>query len=535
MRWRSFFFRVSSVRAAGEAITLAIALWLLLWALHNFVSPALFPSGLNKFSPSVLTILLGVLISVCCACYYAARARLSEGSACQSYTVDALIAGSLLIMLCGIGLLFTFAIYQTVLPAQRIGGEYVPAQVAGVTFLLDATALFVLRIGIRLLRYWNRLRRTQLLWALTHAHLVVVLLGAGMLMALLTFVVIVSGRTDFTVIVPTLIGMLILTAIALAIVLPPSALFSYIVMRRTTNRLRILAAATSALRGGRYAVRVPVEGEDEVAQLQNDFNVMAADLERTMRALQGERDLVAGLLQSRRELIASVSHELRTPIATLRGYLETTLTHWEESRSSTLHQDLQVMESEVIRLQRLVEDLFTLSRAEVGKLVLQCKPTAVGPLVERIVATAAPLVWRSGKIELIADIPACVPIVSVDPDRLEQALQNLLHNAVRHTSPGGIIVMGVAVEPGTVALQVKDTGEGIDADDLPRIWERFYQTKNAQANAGGAGLGLALVKEWIEAMGGMVSVQSVVGEGSCFTIHLPRADYNHHDNKLFSE
>lgn len=522
MGWRGYFYRVSTIRAAGEAILLGVVLWLLLWALRSLVSPALFPSGLNRFAPPVLAILLGVLISVCCACYYAVRARLSKSSACQSYTVDALIAGCLLIILCGCELLFALAIYQTVPPAQRVGGEYVPAQVAGVTFLLDTGALFVLRAGIRLLRYWNRLRRTQLLWALTHAHLVVVLLGAAMLMALLTFVVVVSGRTNFTVIVPTIIGMLILTALALAIVLPPSALFSYIVMRRTTNRLRTLAEATSALRGGRYAVRVPVEGEDEVAQLQNDFNAMAADLERTVHALHGERDRVAGLLQSRRELIANVSHELRTPIATVRGYLETTLTHWDESPSPTLHQDLQVMESEVIRLQRLVEDLFTLSRAEVGKLVLQCKPTAVGSLAERIVMTAAPLVWRSGKIELIADIPSCVPVVFVDPDRLEQALQNLLHNAVRHTSPGGIIMMAVTVEPGTVALQVKDTGEGIDAEDLPHIWERFYQTKSAQGNVGGAGLGLSLVKEWIEAMGGAVSAQSVLSEGSCFTLRLPR-------------
>lgn len=520
MRGCGFFYRVSTIRAMSEALALGMALWLLLWTLHSFVSPALFPSGLNNFTPPVLTILLGVLISVCCVCYYTVRAHLSEGLACRPNIIDALLACALLIILCGCELLFALAIYRVVPPAQRVGGEYVPTQVVGVTFLLDASAMFILRVGVRLLRYWNRLRRTQLLWALTHAHLVVVLLGAGMLMALLTLAVFVSGKIDFAVIVPSVIAIVIVTALALAIVLPPSALFSYIVMRRTTSRLRTLAEATSALRGGRYAVRVPVEGEDEVAQLQNDFNVMAADLESAMLALQGERDRVAGLLQSRRELIANVSHELRTPIATLRGYLETTLTHWDESPSPTLHQDLQVMESEVIRLQRLVEDLFTLSRAEVGKLVLQCKPTAIGPLVERIVATASPLVWRSGKIELIADIPSCVPVVSVDPDRLEQALQNLLHNAVRHTSPGGIIVLSVTEEPGTVALQVKDTGEGIDAADLPCIWERFYQTKSS--NGGGAGLGLALVKEWIEAMGGTVCAQSVLGEGSCFTLCLPR-------------
>jgi len=112
-------------------------------------------------------------------------------------------------------------------------------------------------------------------------------------------------------------------------------------------------------------------------------------------------------------------------------------------------------------------------------------------------------------------------LVLVDAARLEQVLQNLLHNAARHTSPGGIVAVVVFGEPEAVVLQVKDTGEGIPPDDLPRIWERFYQSGSARMGTG-TGLGLALVKEWVEAMGGTVSVESVVGEGSCFTIRLLR-------------
>jgi signal transduction histidine kinase len=243
-----------------------------------------------------------------------------------------------------------------------------------------------------------------------------------------------------------------------------------------------------------------------------------------MRELRNERDTVSGLLAARRELIASVSHELRTPMATLRSYLETTLMHWEEGSPPTLHDDLQVMENEVIRLQFLVEDLFTLSRAEVGKLTLRCKPTGVGKLVQCIVEAGAPLAWRSSRIEIVADVPTEVPLVLIDPGRLEQALHNLLHNAVRHTSPGGIVAFVVAEEPESVIIQVKDTGEGIAPEDLPHIWERFYQAESARNGANsGAGLGLALVKELIEAMNGSVEVESVVDEGSCFTIRLPRA------------
>jgi signal transduction histidine kinase len=251
---------------------------------------------------------------------------------------------------------------------------------------------------------------------------------------------------------------------------------------------------------------------------------MAADLESTLRELRNERDTVSGLLAARRELIASVSHELRTPMATLRSYLETTLMHWEEGSPPTLQHDLQIMENEVIRLQTLVEDLFTLSRAEVGKLTLRCKPTDVGKLVQSIADTSAALAWQSSRIEVVADISCQTPSVMVDPTRLEQALHNLLHNAVRHTPPGGIVALVVAEEKGSVIIQVKDTGEGIAPEDLPHIWQRFYQAQSARNEASsGAGLGLALVKELIEAMNGSVEVESKPGEGSCFTIRLPRA------------
>jgi signal transduction histidine kinase len=243
-----------------------------------------------------------------------------------------------------------------------------------------------------------------------------------------------------------------------------------------------------------------------------------------MRELQEERDRVATLLQARRELIASVSHELRTPVATLRTYLETTLMHWDEKSQPITQRELQVMEDEVIHLQLLIDDLFTLARAEVGKLELRYESTDVGQFVRDIVVNSAPLVWQSSRVEVVADTPSEIVSILVDPKRLEQVLRNLLHNAVRHTAPGGIVAVEVKVEPETVLILVKDTGEGISSKDLPHIWERFYQTERSQTRIdGGTGLGLALVKEWIEEMGGTVSVESAVDEGSCFSLHLPRS------------
>jgi signal transduction histidine kinase len=385
------------------------------------------------------------------------------------------------------------------------------------------------RVGLRLLLFWNRIRRKHLLWALTHSHVMLVVLVAGGLILIidtvLIFTSVISQRTfNLWLVLPLTILLSIPSFIAMMVIVPPFALFSYFVIRRTTERLQTLMTATSVLRSGNYAVRVPVVGEDEVAQLQSDFNAMAADLERAMHDLQGERDRVAALLQSRRELIANVSHELRTPVATLRGYLETTLMHWDNISLPTLHHDMRVMEDEVIHLHARVEELFMLARAEVGKFALQCEPTDVGILVRRIVDARAPLIWKTSRIEMVAEVPPVLPEVQVDANRLEQALQNLLHNAVRHTSPGGIVAVMVNAEPKEVVLQVKDTGEGIAPEDLPHIWERFYQTESARTRkGGGTGLGLALVKEWIEGMGGTVAAESVVGQGSSFTIRLPQA------------
>ncbi|MGZ3615853.1 MAG: sensor histidine kinase [Ktedonobacteraceae bacterium] len=387
---------------------------------------------------------------------------------------------------------------------------------ATASFILNYAMFLLFRLIVRFWLFWNDLRRKQLVWELTYAHVLVMLFLTGSLLVLLEILII-------TRLVSTTLGLLVLSAIALIAIIPLSILFSYLVMRRTTQRVKTLAAATSTLREGNYDIRIQVVGEDEVAQLQANFNSMASNLELSMRELQEERDRVAVLLNKRRQLIASVSRELRTPVATLRNYLEKTLTHWGERSTPITQRELQEMEDEVIHLQLLIDDLFSLARSDVGKLELRCELTDVGQLVREVVEKVAHLVWQSNRIEMVANTPSEIVDALVDPKRLEQVLRNLLHNAVRHTTPGGIVAVEVKEEPKAVLIQVKDTGEGISPKDLPYIWERFYQTEISQTNmGGGAGLGLALVKEWIEEMGGTVSVESVVDEGSCFSLHLPR-------------
>jgi signal transduction histidine kinase len=230
------------------------------------------------------------------------------------------------------------------------------------------------------------------------------------------------------------------------------------------------------------------------------------------------------LLASRRQLIASVSHELRTPVATVRATLESMLGRQQEALASALRRDLEVMQGEIERLQRLIDDLFTLSQAEADQLTLDLCTVDIAPIVERIVDAVAPLAWEASRVQVVAEFPQALPRVRIDPSRLEQVLANLLRNGIRHTPPGGIVAVMASVEGGAVRVDVRDTGEGIPPQEFPHIWERFFRGKRARTeDQRGAGLGLALVKELIEAMGGAVVVESVLGEGSCFTIRLPMA------------
>ncbi len=396
-------------------------------------------------------------------------------------------------------------------------------------------AYYFSRTASRVWLFWDRLRRRHLIWSITHTHLMLVALAAFIGAAFLTFNYIhyltadepegsALSITALFDLVPVFIVLGVLTIVLLFVVLPPATVLSYFAARRTTRRLKSLTQATNALSQGEYGVRVPVQGEDEVAALQTNFNAMAADLERVMHDLQTERDAVSALLRSRRELIASVSHELRTPVAILRGHLEAILERWPAAPSGDMQHDLGVMEQETLRLQRLIEDLFTLSRAEVGRLDLQRQPADVAPVIRRCVDAAAPLFWKANKVEVIADLPETLPAALVDGERLEQVLHNLLRNGVRHTPPGGIVAITAQAEAEAVIVQVNDTGEGIPADVLPHIWERFYRSDSARAQErDGAGLGLALVKELTEAMGGSVAAVSTPGQGSSFTLRLPRA------------
>jgi signal transduction histidine kinase len=299
-----------------------------------------------------------------------------------------------------------------------------------------------------------------------------------------------------------------------------SSLVAILLSRGLVKRLERLGGAAEALARGNLSQRVDAGPDDEVGQLARRFNRMAADLEHTLAELRAERDRVAGLLEDRRQLVASASHELRTPVATVRGYLDSALAE-PDRLSDQLRNDLETMDRELARLQQLVDDLFALSQAEVGRLSLRLEPVDVSGVVQQLAETAAPLAWRQRRVQVIAELPDEVRPARADQHRLEQVVSNMLGNAIRHTPPGGLVAAAVSLEsPGMLRLDVRDTGEGISTEDIPHVFERFFRGHSVHGE-GGAGLGLALVKELTEAMGGTVDVASTPGEGSCFTVRLP--------------
>ena len=519
--WQKYQFQARFTRALVEALVLNMTLALVIVFLP--ISPSLRHQVLYFFIQP-----LGGLL-------FALRLRPYPGRVFKQ-----LLAESVEVVLFGIALTVVPLLFSPYLDLTSYSSNAALGVVfeMGVDFARTLISLLIVRGALRIWAFWDHLRRTRLLWSLTHAHLLVVVMAALFMSAILAAGLMQSALMSITPeneptgavyvlarllmsALPALGAMVVVTAIALLFILPPSALFSYLFARRTTRRLEQLAKTATELRRGNYQARVVVQGEDEVARLQGDFNAMAGELERTLHALTVERDKVSTLLNSRRQLIASVSHELRTPVATLRGYIESTLLRAGEFPAGLGH-DLQVMEQETLRLQTLIEDLFTLSRAEVGGLVMQLEPTDVGPVIQRCVAAQAPLAWQAGRVTVTADLPEPLPVIHVDPVRLEQIIHNLLRNGIRHTPPGGIVAISAHDGPDVLTLRVHDTGEGIASEDLPHIWERFYRAENARTlDDAGAGLGLAIVKELTEVMGGTVGVESAPGAGSCFTLQFP--------------
>jgi signal transduction histidine kinase len=295
-----------------------------------------------------------------------------------------------------------------------------------------------------------------------------------------------------------------------------AAVTALAIFRPTHNRLRALEEAASALGQGRTDVRAVESGGDEVSSLARTFNQMAQDLEARAAAL-------ASSDRARRQLLADVSHELMTPLTAIRGYSETLGMGDLPLDAATRARYLDIIGEETQKLEALIGDLLDLARLEGGGGTLASKDVALSELFSRVIDRHG-LTLRDRHITMTTAIEPEGLEVTGDPQRLEQALQNLAANALRHTPEGGRIDLKAVQEADGVHITIADSGKGIPPEHLPRVFDRFYKadpSRSAGASPSGSGLGLSIVQAIVERHGGRVSASNAPAGGAVFEIVLP--------------
>ena len=287
-----------------------------------------------------------------------------------------------------------------------------------------------------------------------------------------------------------------LGGLALALVL------GIVLARALTHPIRDLTTAIHSMAAGDFKQQVEIRSQDELGELAAAFNQMSAELDR--------------LQSARRRMTADIAHDLRNPLTVIGGYVES----MREGVLEPTPERLQTVQAEVKHLERLVEDLRTISQAEAGELSLNRE------------ALSPPGCWKAcgiptgrwprsstSRCAWMAD--AGLPDIRVDPDRMAQVLGNLISNSLRYTPAQGGIVLSAQRHAASVILSVKDTGQGIAPEALPYVFDRFYREDSSRSRGDESGLGLAIAKSIVEAHGGSIAAESAPGLGTTITIKLP--------------
>ncbi len=296
----------------------------------------------------------------------------------------------------------------------------------------------------------------------------------------------------------------LLSAITVAVV---ALVLGSLFFLHITAPVSSLTRAAEAITAGDLSQRVPVHTGDEIGRLALAFNTMAGALDRAETL--------------RRQMVADIAHELRTPLSLMQGNLEAILDGMYEINM----ENVASVHEETLVLTRLVNDLRDLSLAEAGQLPLEQDRVDLADLAARAAESFRSQASEQG-ITLVVDLPAGLPPVRGDAQRLNQVLINLLSNALRHTPGGGRVVVSAGQDSGGMdghlRISVADTGQGIPAEDLPFVFERFYRADKSRVRAsGGSGLGLAIARQIVQAHGGRIWAESRPGVGSTFFFTLP--------------
>lgn len=304
------------------------------------------------------------------------------------------------------------------------------------------------------------------------------------------------------------------TILLIGIVLVLSIVIGLFFFSNITQRLSKIKKTVTGFERGQLNERIDVQGNDELAELSTCFNRMADTIVDNMKEIQKTDQL-------RRELVANISHDLRSPIASIQGYLETIQMKGESITKEELNEYFNTVLKNTQRLKRLIDDLFELSKLDAEQVSPNLENISMAELVQDLVQQFRPIAEKKG-IELEAGFPETPSaLIEADIGLMNRALTNLIDNAIDHTPPGGKVTVKTTRRGKEMVLEITDTGTGIPVEDIPRIFDRFYQVDKSRTNSNGAGLGLAIAQKILRLHGAKVIVNSAENEGTTFEVAIP--------------
>lgn len=339
--------------------------------------------------------------------------------------------------------------------------------------------------------------------------------AGGFVLLMFILLVLLNYRPeDFRYLVPQFAGMTIFVLIQIGLItlcgVVVARIASRVVAAPILRQIEELRRGARAVARGDYATKVAVVSQDELGEFAATFNALTTSLDTADR--------------QRKAFVANISHDLRTPIAVIRGHLDMQLDA-DGGAQIPSADSFAAIDQELVTLSRLIEDLFTSSRIEEGVLPLTMVPVDVGQIVTETVERVRPYALQTGKVSVHASVMPGNTMALGDATRIGQIAGNLIHNAIRHTPAGGLVMVEVSCPQDSpwLSMTVRDTGEGMSPETLDRAFNRYYQGEEI-GTKGGAGLGLSIVQSLVRLLQGEIRAESVLGEGTAIEVRLPVPD-----------
>lgn len=284
--------------------------------------------------------------------------------------------------------------------------------------------------------------------------------------------------------------------------------------KNLTQRLTTMKNVVSKFERGELSERIPVKGNDEITELSKCFNQMADTLVKNMEEIKKTDNL-------RRELVANISHDLRSPLSSIQGYIETIQLQGDRITKKQIREYLETVLGNTKKLNRLIDDLFELSKLDAENIQPDLEDVSLAELVQDLVLQFKPIAEKKG-VKLTFSVPKQPnALIKADINLLNRAITNLIDNAIQHTPEGGEVTIESVKQGKDFVLSIHDTGIGIPQVDIPHIFDRFYQVDKSRSSGNGTGLGLAIAQRILALHGAQIKVESPPNMGTTFKVQIP--------------